>query len=215
MDLNLTRRPWTLESNETWLGGLTRQLQSVVRNSLPDTVLARVASREFSVGQPPTVTLLITDLVDFSRLIESLGDRPARALIQQHNRMLRSRLRVHAGREVAHTGDGIIASFAKASAAIHCAIEMQVLLQQFREQNPGTPLHARIGLHSGRPLPEEGRLFGTAVIVAVRVCNVAEPDSIFVSDAARDLAGNEFAYREQGLFHLKGFTEPHRLHRIV
>jgi class 3 adenylate cyclase len=76
-------------------------------------------------------------------------------------------------------------------------------------------LHARIGLHAGHPLPEEGRLFGSAVIVAVRVCNVARADAIFVSDVVRELAGTNFRYLDQGVFHLKGFSEPHRLHCVV
>jgi adenylate cyclase len=205
MQTNLTRRLWNQDAHVAWLAGLTRQLQSAAWTTLFE---------RFRV-EPPKVTLLITDLVDFSGLVEAMGDLSARELIQRHNRMLRSCLRAHGGREAAHTGDGIIASFTDPTAAVQCAVEMQRELRLFRERTPGTPLHARIGLHAGRPLPEERRLFGAAVIVAVRVCNVAKSDAIFVSEAVRALVGDRFEYEEQGLFHLKGFTEPHRLHRVV
>jgi class 3 adenylate cyclase len=160
------------------------------------------------------VTLLVTDLVGFTHLTETLGDRAAHTLIRAHNTLLRACLREREGREVAHTGDGIISCFERAPAALHCAIAMQRRLQRFSRENPSTPLSARIGVHAGRPLPEEGRLFGACVNTAVRVCAAAAPETVLVSHLARALAGSQFSYEDQGWFELKGLSDPHRLHAL-
>lgn len=207
MQLSLTRisRLPTLQP-DTWLTTLTRQLGSATRTTWTDA---------WRSSKPRKLALLITDLVDFSGLLESLGDDAARTLIQRHNRLLRACLRANGGREVTHTGDGIIAAFASARAALTCAIDIQVSLRAMRARDPEAPLHARIGVHAGSPLPEEGRLFGSSVIVAVRVCGVAPGDSILVSDDAKQWAGQDYAYEDRGLYQLKGFRAPQRLHAVT
>lgn len=198
--------------SDGWLLELTRQLGAACWNTFGGAWLEAV--RERIDLNERDVTVLVTDLVGFTGLVESLGDLAARDLIKKHNRMLRACLREYHGREAAHTGDGIIASFATSTDAIDCAIRMQARLADFRAATPDAPLHARIGLHAGRTLPEEGRLFGTAVILAVRVCSLTPADSILVSSAVRDLANPRYAYEDCGLIKLKGLREPQRLYAI-
>jgi class 3 adenylate cyclase len=212
MEMNLTRDVLQLEALAgSWLTTLSRQLGSIARNTWSDVLRAR----ERVTPKPAQLALLITDLVDFSTLLESLGDDAAHSLIHEHNRLLRACLRAHGGREVTHTGDGIMAAFTSATAAIGCGIRMQERLCLLRAKRPLARLHARVGLHAGRPLPEEGRLFGTPVIEAVRICSLAPADSILVSDAIRDWAGHGYAYEDRGTFQLKGFREPRRLHAVT
>jgi class 3 adenylate cyclase len=158
--------------------------------------------------------LFVTDLVDFSGLVSTLGDRVAQDLMHIHNEVLRSRLRAHGGREVTHTGDGIIAAFSAASAAVECAVEVQTRLAEIRETTPRFLLRARIGLHAGRPLPEEGRLFGTSVNFAVRVCSVAQPNEVLISECVHALlpAGCRCAARTP--VPLKGFDGTYRLYSL-
>jgi class 3 adenylate cyclase len=192
------------------LAALSRELESAwntLSHSLPDVLRPRAETR-------PHTTLLVTDLVDFSGLVESLGDDAARALMQQHNRILRASLRAAGGREVDHTGDGVIAAFTSTDAAISCACDIQHRLRLFRQSPSGADLRVRIGLHAGHPLPEEGRLFGSAVIAAVRICSVSAADAILVSDVVRELARREYDYADSGVFQLKGLSEPRRLHRV-
>jgi class 3 adenylate cyclase len=164
--------------------------------------------------EPPCVTLLVTDLVGFSSLVTTLGDYAAQRLIQDHNTILRACLRQHAGREVTHTGDGIIASFQTARDAAHCAVRIQDCLSEQRARCPEMPLRARIGLHQGRPLPEEGRLFGGCVNFAVRVCATAQADEILVSDCVKELVAADFVCAERAPVSLKGFEGAHILHML-
>lgn len=198
---------------DAWLTDLS-QLGSTAWTTLrewPKPVRARARA----LRPPELVTLLVTDLVGFSTLVTTLGDYAGQRLIQTHNSILRSCLRQHGGREVTHTGDGIIASFHDHAAAASCAIHMQRCLSAHRERFPDEPLHARIGLHSGRPLPEEGRLFGCCVNYAVRVCSQARADEVLVSGCVRALIGPSFPCVECAPVVLKGFDGLHRLHTLA
>jgi class 3 adenylate cyclase len=200
---------------DAWLSDLS-QLGNTALSTLrdwPAPARAKAFARAFR--QPPRVTLLVTDLVEFSALVTTLGDYAGQKLIQSHNSILRACLRQHGGREVTHTGDGMIASFADPIDAARCAQRIQRSLHAQRARNPEMPLRARIGLHAGRPLPEEGRLFGGCVNYAVRVCARAEADEVLVSDCVRDLIAADFACVERDPVVLKGFDGLHKLHALA
>jgi class 3 adenylate cyclase len=92
---------------------------------------------------------------------------------------------------------------------------MQRTLDAQRARHPEMPLRARIGLHAGRPLPEEGRLFGGCVNYAVRVCAQAEADEVLVSDCVRALLAADMACVERAPVVLKGFAGLHSLHALT
>ncbi len=56
-------------------------------------------------------------------------------LLRQHDAIVRSELEAHDGREVKHTGDGIMASFNSVAAAVASGIAMQRALA---DRNAGT-----------------------------------------------------------------------------
>ena len=66
------------------------------------------------------------------------------------------------------------------------------------------------------PVAEEKDLFGTAVNLARRICDHAEPGQILVSDVVQQLAaGKGFTFADKGEATLKGFEKPVRLHEVV
>src|SRR6185503_6797575 len=71
------------------------------------------------------VAILVTDLAGFTPLVLRLGDVAAQRVIQAHNRVLRACLATYAGDEIAHTGDGLIATFRSVARALTCAREIQ------------------------------------------------------------------------------------------
>ncbi len=99
-------------------------------------------------------TFLFTDIVGSTDLTQIVGDAKAIALIRKHNEIVRSSIISNNGKEVKHTGDGIMACFASAFKAVNCAREIQKSLKNFRDNNPGYPLHVRIGLNTGEPVTE-------------------------------------------------------------
>jgi class 3 adenylate cyclase len=152
--------------------------------------------------------ILFTDLCDSTQQTQELGDDGFMHLLHEHDDIVRAALHKQAGREVKHTGDGIMASFTSVSAAIEAAVEMQSSLQR-RNEATERPIRLRVGISVGEPVTERGDLFGAAVQLSARLCGVASPGGIAVSTAVRELCvGKHFAFDSKGSHDLKGFAEP-------
>ena len=147
-------------------------------------------------------TILFTDMESSTALTQRLGDDAAQELVRRHDLVVRTALEDHDGREVKHTGDGIMASFPSAVAAVTAAVQIQRDLV-------GGEIGVRIGLNAGEPIAEGGDLFGTAVQLAARVTDHAGSGQILVSNVVRELcAGKHFSFEPLGEVALKGFDEP-------
>jgi class 3 adenylate cyclase/pimeloyl-ACP methyl ester carboxylesterase len=163
----------------------------------------------------PPVTLLFTDMEGSTTLTERLGDAQAQELVRAHNTIVRGALAAHGGREVKHTGDGIMASFAATSSALECAVAIQRTLAGHNHEQAGLPIRVRIGVNTGEPVQEEDDLFGTAVQLARRICDLAEPGQIVVSNVVRELvAGKGFLFGDRGEVALRGFEDPVRVYEL-
>ena len=150
-------------------------------------------------------TLLFTDLESSTALTQSLGDAKAQEVLRGHNDAVRQALADHGGDEVKHTGDGIFAAFGSAVSAVEAAL-------QIRRDLAGGEVRVRIGLNAGEPIAEDGDYFGSAVQLAARVCDRAEPGQVLVSNVVRELcSGKLFQSADQGEATLNGFPEPVRL----
>ena len=111
------------------------------------------------------------------------GDEPADAARRAAFAALRDAIAAHGGREVRSTGDGLMVAFGSAVAAARCAVAMQ--------RTAPSPLG--VGLDAGEPLPDGDDLYGTPVIVAERLCEVAGPGEILASDVVCRIAGPRLA----------------------
>ena len=161
------------------------------------------------------VAILVTDLAGFTPLVLRLGDVAAQRVIQAHNRVLRACLATHAGDEIAHTGDGVIATFRSVARALTCAGEIQNALRRYNRAHSRARLRVRIGVHCGEPLPEDGRLFGSCVNTAVRICSATDAGHVLVSDLVwRLAAGRRFAFHLRGAVALKGLAQPLDLYEL-
>jgi class 3 adenylate cyclase len=157
------------------------------------------------------VTILFTDIEDSTNLTQRLGDAKAQNLVRAHNTIVRDALRAHSGSEIKHTGDGIMASFNTASAALDCAIVIQRAVSQSSE----AALAVHIGINAGEPVAEEDDLFGTAVQLARRICDHAEGADILASNVVREIAaGKGFLFADRGTTALRGFEDPVHLWEV-
>jgi class 3 adenylate cyclase len=159
-------------------------------------------------------TILFTDVEGSTALTQQLGDEAARAVIRDHERIVREELERHGGAEVKTMGDGFMASFGSAIAAVECAIEIQ---RRLAAHNASTdhPILIRVGMSAGEPIAEDDDLFGTAVIAAARIGAGARGGEIHVSDVVRQLvAGKGFDFADRGNVELRGFDEPQRLFEV-
>ncbi len=173
---------------------------------------------EEAVGAPaPTgmVTILFTDMEGSTALAQRLGDAAAQEVRRAHNEIVRSALTSNGGGEIKHTGDGIMASFATASAALKCAVAIQRGVAAHVAEQPDSPLGVYIGLNAGEPIAEDDDLFGTSVDLARRICDHAEPGQILASNVVRELAeGKGFLFGDIGDVVPKGFEQPVRLYEV-
>jgi adenylate cyclase len=135
-------------------------------------------------------------------------------VLRTHNSIVRDALKAHSGSETKHTGDGIMASFASATRALECAIDIQRALASHNE-SAEEPIRVRISVNAGEPVAEEKDLFGTAVQLAARICAHAEPGQILVPIVVRELAaGKKFLFADLGEAVLRGFEDPVRLFEV-
>lgn len=160
-------------------------------------------------------TIMFTDLKDSTLMTRMVGDSKALHLLHIHNALIRNGLRDHGGREVKHTGDGIMASFAFARNAVECAVGIQRGFAAYNRENPDAPMHIRIGMSAGEPIEEHGDLFGKAVQLAARICAHAEPGRILVAEAVQEQCkGTSLPFSDLGQVTPKGFGAPTRIYEV-
>ena len=191
-----------------------------------DTAEALAALADF-LGLPPSVvpgtvrrpspprTVVFTDLEGSTALTSALGDRAAQELLHEHDLLVRSVLDAWGGREVKHTGDGIMASFPSVSGALSAAAGLQQALGERNAGSASAPaLVVRVGINTGEPVEEGDDLYGTMVQLAARLCAAARPGQVLVSNVVRELAaGKGFRFDDLGAGTLKGFPDP--VHRYA
>jgi class 3 adenylate cyclase len=171
--------------------------------------LSDEAGRRFDGG---VRTILFTDIEGSTQLIDRLGDAKAVELLRRHNSILAAAISRWNGRQVKNTGDGVMAAFTSASAAVSCAIEIQ---SAFAKSDLDDSLRLRIGLSAGEPVEDDSDLFGMTVHLAARTCAHAKGGQILVSTAVAELClGKNFTFIDCGDVALKGFARPVRLHEV-
>ena len=152
-------------------------------------------------------TVMFTDIVGSTEMTTRLGDVAALELVRVHDGIVRRALADNGGREVKHTGDGIMASFDDVANGVRAAAEIQWQFCAYNTYAPET-LSVRIGLHAGEPLTSDNDLFGSTVNLASRLCYEAEVDGIVVSGIVLESCGYDpdcFVFL--GERRLKGFAD--------
>jgi len=142
-------------------------------------------------------TFVFTDIVDSTRLLETLGDDKWKKLLARHDELLRERIGEHGGEVIKHTGDGFFAAFDNPKAAIEAAVAIQRAL----DAEIVAP-DVRIGVHTGSAFKTETDYGGQGVHVAARIGAAAGASEILVSSETLDGVGGSFRLsdpREQAL----------------
>lgn len=190
--------------------------------------------------RPRLRTVLVCDLVDSTGLFRNLGDARAAGLLRSHDRLARQLMGAHAGREI-DKSDGFLVLFERPAGAVRFALEYQQVVAALGEKE-GVKLGARVGIHFGEVLiwkndPEATAAGATTVSVeglakpiAARLCNLARPGQVLLSDVARnlseradataseadqDLPHTAVAWADHGEYELQGVGDPIRLHEVA
>jgi class 3 adenylate cyclase len=163
-----------------------------------------------------TLTIMVSDIADSTRMTEQLGDQDWIKVLEAHNEIVRHQVAGHGGTEVKAQGDGFLFVFPSARAAVLAAIGVQRAMAGYRRDHPEVPLDLRVGLHTGEVVATDDDVIGHNVAVASRIAGVASPGEIFVSGLTRDLtaSASDLAYDDGVDVELKGVSRQWRVHRV-
>jgi class 3 adenylate cyclase/pimeloyl-ACP methyl ester carboxylesterase len=162
-------------------------------------------ARQSPEGEVVTRTILFTDIVSSTERVAELGHRAWSALTAEHDAIVRAALRRHRGREIKTIGDGFLAIFDANTRAVRCAAEIVAAAG-----NVG--LEVRAGVHTGEVELLSDDVAGLAVNIAKRVCDLAAPSQVLVSETVRGaLVGAGITLADHGTHVLKGVPGDWRL----
>jgi class 3 adenylate cyclase len=185
-------------------------MSQIIRGFIGDRALADTNARTSS----PLRTVLFTDIVGHTKMMQRLGDARGRDVLREHERITREALTAHGGHEVKTDGDSFMASFGSVSGGVECAIALQRAFAE-RGESGQEPLDVRMGLNVGEPIEEGGDYFGSAVILGARIKDQAGAGEILVPEAVRHLlSGKGFMFSDRGERALKGFEDAVRLYEV-
>ena len=173
-------------------------------------------------------TLLICDLVESTALVERMGDLAAAELIRKHDRLARTLVDRHAGREIDKT-DGFLLMFERPVQAAAFALDYQRALRQFNAAE-SVNLAARVGIHVGDVVVWENsaedvargakpvEVEGLVKPVASRLMTLAFPGQVLLSNIAYALAHRaqgelgerleKVRWRTHGRYRFRGVPDP-------
>jgi class 3 adenylate cyclase len=143
-------------------------------------------------------TVLYTDIVESTQLVERMGDNRWRALLDMHDDIARRLLDAHGGTLIKTTGDGMLAVFDGPGRGIRFATD-------FRERLRPLGLNIRTGIHTGEVEMRGDDVGGMAVHLAARILATAAVGEILASRTVKDLVvGSDLSFEDRGMHRLKG-----------
>jgi class 3 adenylate cyclase len=192
-----------------------------------------LVERPTVVGTRPTrrlVTILFADIVESTRLSESLETETYERLLDRYFETASAILAQHGGRVEKFVGDAIMAVFGApvaheddalraARAALETRDAVDRLARDF-EREFGTAIELHIGIETGDVIasPRGGRerfVTGSAVSVAARLEAASAPGEILLGEGTARLVAHAAALEPLGALELRGKREPVHAFRLL
>lgn len=162
--------------------------------------------------------ILAADMAGYSRLMERNETDVLNRQKLYRRELIDPAIAQAGGQIVKTTGDGMLARFDTAQAALRCALEIQQAMQQREEDTPRKErIQYRIGINIGDIVLEDGDIFGDAANVAARLEAISEPGAICVSDIVHQITQDRVSepFTDLGLQKVKNITRPIRVWQWV
>ena len=164
---------------------------------------------EGAEGDVLTTTIVFTDIVSSTEQAAKLGHRRWTALTDAHDAMVRATLWRHHGHEVKTVGDGFLVSFDATTRAVRAAKD---IVKAARDMG----LEVRAGVHTGEVEVRPDDVVGLPVSVARRICDLAGPGQVWVSEVVRfHITGSGILLADHGSHVLKGVPDEWRLYAVA
>src|SRR5271156_2449400 len=163
------------------------------------------------------VAILAADVAGYSRLMES-NEEGTLDTLSTFRLVTHDLISRHGGRICGTAGDSILAAFASALAAVHCAVDIQNDLAKANDAlEKERRMHFRIGINVGDVMVKEGDIFGDGVNIAARIEGLARPGGICISRGIHDHVMKKlpFEFEDLGERSVKNIAQPVRVYRLL
>jgi adenylate cyclase len=160
------------------------------------------------------LTIVFTDLSNFSDWALDAGDEQAVELLRDVGQAIEPPVTDHGGRVVKRLGDGMMAVFADPTEALEAVKEGRENLDQV--ECDGYEPKLRAGLHVGKPRKIGGDYLGVDVNIAARLAENAGADEILVSEKVLEKldSGDDLDTKKKRKFKVKGVPKDMTAHVV-
>jgi len=161
-------------------------------------------------------SFFFSDIVGYSKMVER-DESLAHRMLKEHNKIIDKAVISNDGRVVKYIGDSVFAEFASSDNACKAGLKIQDNLKQRNSlSRKDERIHIRLGVHTGNAIREEGDLFGNDINIASRIESIAQPNSVFISDAVLQNVNSPSDYHSRQIEHvkLKNIHTPQTLHKL-
>ncbi len=197
-------------------GLLPNEIISVSENDVLRFLGGIQEPADASEQSSPFRAILFTDLEGSTALLNQVGESTFMELLGEHDALIRRALLNSNGREVKHTGDGILASFDEVADALSCSLEIQKGFRSRADAGHPHPMRVRVGMAAGEPVDHNDDIFGSVVNLASRICDAADAGQTLVSDVVQDVGSQGgFQFETAERLTLKGFSDPTPVFRLI
>ena len=153
---------------------------------LAGLIVRLATSRRRWMRRHPAPTFVFADLAGYTALTEQHGDAAAARVAREFRRTMCALSREHGAWQVKSMGDGVMIWSPDAGQA--------VALAAHTVEDVGTRadlLPVRVGVHTGPAVMRGCDWYGSAVNLAARLADEAEPNEALISAATRDAVGGQ------------------------
>jgi len=208
------------------------QFQRLLSPNLVDQIVTGQLQLD-QAGTQLDVTMLFADIRGFTSMSERHSPEEMVRTLNSYFEVMVDVLFRHGGTLDKYVGDEIIGLFGAPVQrpdapvqAVRCALEMQRALEEFnrmRESNGSEPIHVGIGVNTGPVIAGaigssrtlQYTVIGDAVNIASRLCNVAGPDEVIVSQSTMEYVGGQVAFEAREPVLVKGKSKPLPIYRAI
>jgi predicted ATPase/class 3 adenylate cyclase len=164
-----------------------------------------------------TVTFLFSDLERSTQLVQKLGPRAFRVLLEQHHHILRSAFAGPGANERGTEGDSFLVVFTDAEGAVDAAVRAQLGLAE-ASWPENASVRVRMGIHTGRGTLGGDDYIGIDINRAARIASAAHGGQVLISDATRALVADRLPHgvrvQSVGTYRLKDLPGEERLWQL-
>lgn len=178
-------------------------------------------------GEIRRLTIMFADLVDSTVLSTQIEPETYRLVVGRYRDVVRQAVEQYEGHIASTKGDGLLAVFGHPNAhendvrrSVQAGLDIVrnvVRLSSSVRKKFGFDIHVRVGIHRGLVYLDtvQDDVYGLGANLAARMCGLAPPDAVVVSNAIQRLVGAEFDLEAQPAQHVKGISGPVEFHLVT